>query len=317
MAINWKNVGDKAASFFGIKDQSSITKGDIASGILGATGNAVSSYISNSQINDTSAYESQIKDVGNLDMNLDDNDSLMAAYNSFTPYNTNLTREDVMGMSDKQRALNMGLAGLSGMQSGSSAGMWGTIGGAFSGMVGSGLGWLSSSLKAKDKADQLNKEASASNAYFLRAFNNNAGNAKTSTFNKAALNLAAFGGQLDSYTKSKLLTKSFKMKPRKMRYGGFGNYFAYGGDLSGDWTNGVTIIDEGGTHEQNPYEGVLVGVDAQGTPNLVEEGEVIFNDYVYSNRLKPTAKQLEDVKLDPKFEGMTFADIAKEGQKES
>ena len=317
MAINWKNVGDKTASLFGIKDQSSITKGDIASGVLGATGNAVSSYISNSQIDDTSAYENQIKDVGNLDMNLDDNDSLMTAYNSFTPYNTNLTREDVMGMSDKQRALNMGLAGLSGMQSGSSAGMWGTIGGAISGMVGSGLGWLASSLKARDKADQLNREASASNAYFLRAFNNNAGNAKTRTFNKAALNLAAFGGQLDSYTKSRLLTKSFKMKPRKMRYGGFGNYFAYGGDLSGDWTNGVTIIGEGGTHEQNPYEGVLVGVDAQGTPNLVEEGEVIFNDYVYSNRLKPTAKQLEDVKLDPKFEGMTFADIAKEVQKES
>lgn len=317
MAINWKNVGDKAASFFGIKDQSSITKGDIASGVLGATGNAVSSYISNSQIDDTSAYESQIKDVGNLDMNLDDNDSLMAAYNSFTPYNTNLTREDIMGMSDKQRALNMGLAGFSGMQSGSSAGMWGTIGGAVSGMLGSGLGWLSSSFKAKDKADQLNKEASAANAYFLRAFNNNAGNAKTNTFNKAALNLAAFGGQLDSYTKSRLLTKSFKMKPRKMKYGGFGNYFAYGGDLSGDWTNGVTIINEGGTHEQNPYEGVLVGIDAQGTPNLVEEGEVIFNDYVYSNRLKPTAKQLEDVKLNPKFEGMTFADIAKEVQKES
>ena len=317
MAINWKNVGDKAASLFGIKDQSSITKGDIASGVIGATGNAVSSYISNSQIDDTSAYENQIKDVGNLDMNLDDNDSLMAAYNSFTPYNINLTRKDIMGMSDKQRALNMGLAGLSGMQSGSSAGMWGTIGGAISGMLGSGLGWLSSSLKARDKADQLNREASAANDYFLKAFNNNAGNAKTSTFNKTALNLAAFGGQLDSYTKSRLLTKSFKMKPRKMRYGGFGNYFAYGGDLSGDWTNGVTIINEGGTHEQNPYEGVLVGVDAQGTPNLVEEGEVIFNDYVYSNRLKPTAKQLEDVKLDPKFEGMTFADIAKEVQKES
>ena len=44
MAINWKNVGDKAASLFGIKDQSSITKGDIASGVIGATGNAVSSY---------------------------------------------------------------------------------------------------------------------------------------------------------------------------------------------------------------------------------------------------------------------------------
>ena len=29
-----------------------------------------------------------------------------------------------------------------------------------------------------------------------------------------------------------------------------------------------------------------MGVDEQGIPNLVEEGEVIFNDYVFSNRMK-------------------------------
>ena len=26
-------------------------------------------------------------------------------------------------------------------------------------------------------------------------------------------------------------------------------------------------------------------MDSQGTPNLVEEGEVIYNDYVFSNRM--------------------------------
>jgi hypothetical protein len=28
-----------------------------------------------------------------------------------------------------------------------------------------------------------------------------------------------------------------------------------------------------------------MGADNQGTPNLVEEEELVYNDYVYSNRL--------------------------------
>jgi len=31
-----------------------------------------------------------------------------------------------------------------------------------------------------------------------------------------------------------------------------------------------------------------MGIAPDGKPNLVEEGEVIYNDYVFSNRLKPT-----------------------------
>ena len=63
-------------------------------------------------------------------------------------------------------------------------------------------------------------------------------------------------------------------------------------------------------------EGVQMGVDNQGIPNLVEEGEVIFNDYVFSNRLKvPDAvKQKYKLKGNKK---LTFADAAKQMQKES
>lgn len=91
---------------------------------------------------------------------------------------------------------------------------------------------------------------------------------------------------------------------------------AYGGPLftqGGVWSNGVTFIDNGGTHEQNPYDGVQMGVDNQGIPNLVEEGEVVWNDYVFSNRLKPS----KEMKKKNKYKGTTFADIAKEIQKES
>lgn len=91
---------------------------------------------------------------------------------------------------------------------------------------------------------------------------------------------------------------------------------AFGGDLQthgGDYSNGVTFIEEGGTHEQNPNGGVMLGVDQNSTPNLVEQGEVIYNDYVFSDRLKLP----KDTQKKYKFKGNTFADAAKSLQKES
>lgn len=96
------------------------------------------------------------------------------------------------------------------------------------------------------------------------------------------------------------------------------NNKAYGGPLfnhGGDWSNGLTFIDEGGTHSENPLGGVPVGIDPEGTPNLVEEGEIIWNDYVFSNRLKPTKKQLETVGYDNKYDNWTFAKIVEDVQK--
>ena len=98
------------------------------------------------------------------------------------------------------------------------------------------------------------------------------------------------------------------------------NKFSYGGStnkLGGDFTNNVTFIDEGGTHEQNPFEGVPFGIDRNNTPNLVEEGEVIWNDYVFSNRLTPTKKMLENIGFPEKYKDYSFALIAEELQKES
>ena len=88
---------------------------------------------------------------------------------------------------------------------------------------------------------------------------------------------------------------------------------ADGGEL---FTNGVTIIGNGGTHESNPYEGVQMGIDPQGIPNLVEEGEVVFNGYVFSNRLIVPDAVREKYKLRGNKE-LTFADAAKQVQKES
>ena len=93
-------------------------------------------------------------------------------------------------------------------------------------------------------------------------------------------------------------------------------YYELGGPINthGEvFDNGVTIVGNGGTHEENPLEGVQMGVDEQGIPNLVEEGEVIFNDYVFSNRIEAP----KNLKKRYKFKGKTFADVAKSIQKES
>lgn len=92
---------------------------------------------------------------------------------------------------------------------------------------------------------------------------------------------------------------------------------ADGGELhthGGDFTNGLTYIDNGGSHEANPFEGVQMGIDPQGVPNLVEEGEVIFNDYVFSNRLKVPKAIRQKYKL---RDNITFAEAAKKLSKES
>ena len=97
------------------------------------------------------------------------------------------------------------------------------------------------------------------------------------------------------------------------------NYAAFGGPLhthGTDWTNGITIIDNGGSHESNPFEGVPMGIAPDGQPNLVEEGEVIFNDYVFSNRLRVPKAVRKKYKLRG-VKDMTFADAAKKAQKES
>ena len=101
----------------------------------------------------------------------------------------------------------------------------------------------------------------------------------------------------------------FAQNARKFKHADGGPLMTQGGI----WFNGVTFIDNGGTHEQNPYDGVQMGVDNQGIPNLVEEGEVVWNDYVFSNRLKPS----KEMKKKNKYKGTTFADIAKNIQKES
>lgn len=96
-------------------------------------------------------------------------------------------------------------------------------------------------------------------------------------------------------------------------------HHAFGGDLmthGADFSNGMVFIGNGGSHEENPFEGVPMGVDPEGVPNLVEEGETIFNDYVFSKRLNVPKAIREKYKLRG-TKKMSFAEASKQLAKES
>ena len=106
-------------------------------------------------------------------------------------------------------------------------------------------------------------------------------------------------------------------------YGGPLNLYAEGGELDdlnnhgATWSNGVTYINSGGTHEENPNEGVQVGVDSEGNPNLVEEGEVKWNNYIFSNRIFADKKGLKASNLPTSLDNNSFASAAEKLSKQS
>lgn len=99
-----------------------------------------------------------------------------------------------------------------------------------------------------------------------------------------------------------------------------GMLFALGGDMQSngaDFTDGLAHVDAGNTHEENPNGGVPMGVAPDGQPNLVEEGETIWNDYVFSNRIKPDKETLNAFHIYGKGGKMTYADLSKKLEDEA
>lgn len=85
------------------------------------------------------------------------------------------------------------------------------------------------------------------------------------------------------------------------QYDTHGGYFA---------PQGYTRINTGGSHEENPNGGVQLGVDAQGIPNMLEEGEPVYNDFVYSDNIKTDAEILKKHGIPTKFAGKLYSVIA-------
>ena len=121
---------------------------------------------------------------------------------------------------------------------------------------------------------------------------------------------------------SHVLANKDKYSPEVVKRANFARNstkFALGGDIQtngSDFSNGLLHIDAGGSHESSPYDGVQLGTDAQGKPNLVEEGETIFDDYVFSKRIKADAQTKKKFHVG-KNTDISYADLSKKLEKES
>ena len=86
-----------------------------------------------------------------------------------------------------------------------------------------------------------------------------------------------------------------------------GKFDTHGGFFA---PKGYFKVNTGGSHEENPNGGVQVGVDPQGTPNVLEEGEPVYNDYVFSDNIKAEASILKNHNIPEKFAGKLYSEIA-------
>lgn len=265
--------------------------GSTISGLFGGLGSIATSAMSNAAV-DTTTADNAIDAVESFQPNKSSLDALAESYRNINFANTSYDAKD-FGVSTGQGLANMGSAILSGAATGASiGGPWGAVGGAAVGLLTSGAGWIAGANKAKREARRLEGESIIANTSATKKAMAAKDDLMEDTYMDYMIK-AADGGKLN-------IANTYKTGGAMHSHGGI-------------FSNGIVSIGNGGTHEQNPYEGVQFGIDSEGIPNMVEEGEVIWQDYVFSNRLKPT-KEFKDTY---KIKGETFADAANEMQKES
>lgn len=196
--------------------------------------------------------------------------------------------------------------------------------------------------KAKKKARSLREQVAAGKLWTDNSLNNNAENISDTQMGTLMENYLSLGGNLLSkggsifikpenrgkFTETKKRTGktieelTHSKNPLTRKRAIFAQnakkwHHAFGGELNtqgGDFTNGLLYIDNGGSHESNPNEGVPFGYDQNGIPNLVEEGETVFNDYVFSKRLRIPKSLRKKYKLGG---DISYAEASKKLAKES
>lgn len=218
------------------------------------------------------------EDMMNNNLGASNTDDLYNQLNSLTSFNS-VQKSDLLNSKGSYvgRALmNTTQGATAGMSAG---GPWGALAGGSAGMLSSIFGSLAANRKARREARKINTLINQ---------------------NEVRQDLSASNAINNQRTNAAL----------------FGNIAAKGGQLStdfNDFNNGVITYNTGGTHEENPNEGIPISVDPEGTPNLVEEGEVNYKDFIFSNRIDAP----KELKKQYKLKGKTFADIAKDANKES
>lgn len=219
--------------------------------------------------------------------------SRMNQFSTTSGYNGQLGRTSNAGT-----GLSMGAKGAS---AGATVGSFlGPVGGLVGGAIG-GIGGLVSGIFGSKNANK--KKARIEEAGNIKTMNEFQGQNNTINTNNIRgwqSNQLALGGVLPM---TEEVNKLLALRGN--------NLFAYGGQF----TNGVGLVGAGGTHEANPLGGVPVGIGEDGEPNLVEENEVMWNNFVFSDRIK--VKGAEDIFLDKKLDRKSFAEAATKVAEES
>lgn len=265
------------------EDAGKMDVGNIA-GVVGGFAKGIQGGFEAAEI-DTSEADNALQAVQSYKPNTSSLDALANSYNNTQFAKTNWEGKDFTQSTGQQLA-GLFSSGIEGFASGASSGnVWVGVANAATNMISRGIGWGVGNSNAERHANLTNILGEQANI----AAHNKATSARDTiqenTVNEFMRNLKSYGGPLYN--------------------------------LGGEFDNGLVFIDEGGTHDENPFNGVLMGVDSQGIPNLVEEGEIIYNDYVFSNRLKPTKKLLAEGGFSDKYIDWTFAKIVEDLQKES
>lgn len=312
-----------------------------ASAGIEAIGHGISSGLQAGQINDMS----HVKDTINQSLNsykpeLSNTNDLMDAWNNID-FIDKVSYKDVYG--DHGARAAQAFSGLAGAM-GSGNGLIGKGLNMVGSVLGTAIGSISAAAKANKLTKKLNQGIEQANEQKILDFQDAAEDMREENLFDQLSTYAADGGKIyikpskrGTFTAaaksrgmgvqefaSKVLANKEDYSTAMVKKANFARNAAKwhdeGGPLftnGGIWSNGLTFINNGDTHEQNPLEGVPMGIAPDGIPNLVEEGEVIYDDYVFSNRLKANKTLLDKYSLPTKYEGKSFAEITKAVSKES
>lgn len=258
--------------------------GSIGSIVGGAT-DVIQAGLDNAKIADTSEQHAEREARMSEQSTATDNASLLAEMSDDVAIG-HTGFWDVRGSTRGQQIGNT----FKGMASGAAAGAkvggpWGAVAGAAAGLVSGVAGIFTGDAKARKEAAELNKKALKANQAKAATFANKAGGLDAAADARAAAVFAAEGGKIN-------LPK-----------------FPY-------FDDGITEFNTGGTHEENPYSGIPQGIAADGYPNLVEEGEVKFKDYIFSDRTKPRLNEIMPIYKKAKKKD-SFATLAKKISEEA
>lgn len=281
-----KSVKSKGHSFAGTwtqltQDAFTESPGSAISGVASAAAGASGTGMDAVKLQGIEEAQAEIDKQKAFQSSATDNDSLLAEMAGATNIKSNYTQKDFLQSGgDFAKGLASGV--LQGAASGAAAGPWGAVAGAGAALLSGTIGRLAARSKAKTEVAEKNQAAKEANLAKAQA-------------------LTAKAGSLDQAADARSLAA----------------YYAEGGAInpfpSSQFGSPVTEFNAGGSHEENPYDGIPQGIAPDGLPNLVEEGEVKFDNYIFSDRLMLTKQDKKKYKF---LKGKTYADAAKAIKKE-